>query len=182
VRLSAVIWESAAAISGAGALLTVGLFPTVLSGVWRFATRRSVEPTLEWFSEFDFSRYSTLPKLFSPEDFDFLRSQPGYQPELGSRLRSERLKIAEGYLRELERDIRMLLALATRACAHATSPEEDISGFLLKQEIAFIFSLARIRIQLSLMKAGLVKQVSFEAFLESLRPLLQQTRIAAFNY
>jgi hypothetical protein len=164
------------------ALLAAGLFPTVLSGIWRFTTRRRVEPSLEWFSQFDFSRYSVLQNLFSPQDFEFLRSQPGYKPELCRRLRADRLKIAESYLRELERDVRMLLAFANRACANSTTAEEDISGFLLKQEIAFIVSLTRIRVQLCLLKTGLIHQVSFEQFLENLRPLVQQTRVAAFNY
>jgi hypothetical protein len=168
-------WQITLLVLSALCVLALGCFAAALAGAWRFVTQRSIEPTREWLDEFDFTRYATLPKLFSPQDFDFLRSQPGYSPELLSRLKADRLNIAESYLRQLEADVRRLLTIANQASGKAGNEAGDFSGFLLRQECQFTCSMIRLRFQLMLMKLGLAQQIQFEHLLENIHPLVEHS-------
>jgi hypothetical protein len=147
--------------------------------VGRFLLSREIEPTPDWLNSYDFSRYSVLASLLQPRDFEFLRTQPGYTPELSTRLKADRLKIAESYLSQLERDVRLLLNFANHALALSGADPDGLSAFLLKQELNFAARLAFLRAEITLMKVGLVHQISFDNLLEGLRPLVLQSRILA---
>jgi len=164
-------------------LLILGLSAAafVLGGMRRFVLARNLEPTHEWFEAFDFDRYQALVHLFSPQDFDFLRSQPGYTPELSARLKSDRLAIAESYLNELQTDVRLLLNFANRASAQEGADVDDFSAFLLKQEFRFAVTMARLRCELALMKVGVNRQIQFEKLLDTVRPLVQCSRTLALQ-
>jgi hypothetical protein len=164
----------------AAALLTVTT--AGLTGVCRFLLRRGAEPTREWFDNFDLQRYQGLTQLFDPQDFNFLKSQPGYSPDLTARLKSDRLKIAESYLRQLENDVRLLLNFVNRANGSAESEEQDFSGFVLKQEFKFAITMAWLRAELALMKVGVVQRVKFGNLIESLRPLVQCSQTLAVQF
>jgi hypothetical protein len=160
-------------------ILSLSAAAFVLGGMRRFVMARNVEPTLEWFEAFDFSRYQALVQLFDPQDFEFLRSQPGYSPELTARLKSDRLAIAESYLNELQIDVRRLLNFANRASAHGGVDADNFSAFLLRQEFRFAASMTRLRCELALMKIGVSRQVQFEKLLDTVRPLVQCSRALA---
>jgi hypothetical protein len=159
--------------------LVMAVSATAVHHIWKFLTSRGEQPGADWLNDFDLSRYSVLDNLFHPRDFEFLRSQPGYTPELSARLKADRLKIAEGYLSQLERDVRMLLTFANRAAAQSDSDHDQLSAFLLKQEAKFIWNLLSLRMQIALMRIGLLHQLSFDHVLESLRPLVLESRVLA---
>jgi hypothetical protein len=171
------------ALLGSIGLLILGLSAAifVLGGVRRFYLARNLEPTYEWFEAFDFGRYQALVKLFAPQDFDFLRSQPGYTPELSARLKSDRLKIAESYLNALQTDVRLLLNFANRASGAGGVEADNFSAFLLKQEFRFTATMARLRCELALMKIGVNRQIQFEQLLDTVRPLVQCSRTLAIQ-
>jgi hypothetical protein len=174
------VWQSTFVLL-VGVLFLVAVLVVAIGGIWRFFLRRGAEPTAEWLEEFDFTRYRGLAQLFDPRDFDFLRSQPGYVPELSARLKADRLAIAASYLRQLETDMRLLLNLLNRTSRDLRPGQEDFSAFLLKQEFKFAISLFRLRVELTLMKFGLVQQIKFEEFLEGLRPLVQYSQRLALQ-
>jgi hypothetical protein len=147
--------------------------------IWNFLISRGEQPESDWLNGFDLSRYAALDNLFHPRDFEFLKSQPGYTPELSSRLKADRLKIADGYLSQLERDVRMLLTFANRAAARSGADHDKLSAFLLKQEAKFAWNLLTLRMQITFMKLGIVQQVSFDHILEGLRPLVLESRVLA---
>ena len=172
-------WEFA--LLGSISLLIVGLSTAtfVLIGLRRFVLARNLVPTQEWFEAFDFGRYQALVQLFDPQDFEFLKRQPGYTPELSARLKSDRLAIAESYLDELQTDFRLLLNFANRASAEGGIDLDNFSAFLLKQEFRFAASMVRLRGELVLMKIGLHRQIQFERLLDTVRPLVQCSRVLA---
>lgn len=159
--------------------LAIAVFFTAVCLIWKFLTYRGEQPGADWLSGFDLSRYDVLDNLFHPRDFDFLKGQPGYTPDLSARLKADRLRIAESYLSQLERDVRMLLTVASRAAARSDADHDQLSGFLLKQEVKFAWNLLNLRIQITLMKAGVLQQISFDQMLESLRPLVLESRVLA---
>lgn len=151
----------------------------VIRPVLRFLLFRGEQPGSDWLNEFDLSRYDVFENLFHPRDFEFLRSQPGYTPELAARLKADRLKIAESYLSQLERDVRLLLTFANRAAAQSGADHDQFSAFLLKQEAKFTWNLLNLRMHIALMKLGIAHEISFAHIVESVRPLVLETRILA---
>lgn len=169
-----------ALLAGIG-LLIFGMGATVfiLAGLRKFVLARNLEPTYEWFEAFNFARYQGLIHLFAPEDFNFLKSQPGYTPELLARLKADRLAIAQSYLNELQTDVRLLLNFANRASAQSGLDTDDFSAFLLKQEFRFALSMTRLRCELALMKFGINREIQFERLLACVTPLVQCSRTLA---
>lgn len=153
----------------------------ILVGLRRFVLARNLEPTPEWLEEFDFTRYEALIQLLAPQDFEFLRTQPGYTPALAARLKSDRLAIARSYLDELQRDFRLLLNFANKASAQGVIDADNFSAFLLKQEFRFAVTMTRLRCELALMRIGVNRRIEFERLLDTVRPLVQCSRTFALQ-
>jgi hypothetical protein len=165
-------WQLTLFIFAALGISTVWFMAPIVSGVWRFLFRRGIEPAKDWLDTFSFERYKGLTRLFDPQDFEFLKRQPGYAPELLARLKADRLSIAEGYLRQLETDVRLLLNFANRESGKADADHQDFSAFLLKQEFGFACKIGIIRAELTLMRLGLLHRIEFQNVLDSVRPLM----------
>ena len=94
-------------IVGALVLIASALF------IWTVASStrvRGVDP--DWLGSFSVATYRPMERLLSEDDIRFLKSQPGYEPNMEKVLRSDRRKIFRTYLRSLGRDFnRLHLAL-----------------------------------------------------------------------
>jgi hypothetical protein len=166
------VWASATLVIAClvGVILALG-------GIPRMLRARRAEPTREWFESFDFTRYEALLQLLAPDDFNFLRSQPGYTPELAARLKADRLAIAQSYLDELQTNVCLLLKYANRASAHAAADGDNFSAFLLMQEFRFTVTVARLRCELGLMRLGVDRQIEFQKLLDTVRPIVQLSQM-----
>jgi len=156
-------------------------FGAVAVNVVRFMSKRDVEADAHWVAEFDLERYRGLAELFRRDDFDFLEAQPGYVPAIAARLRADRIKIARGYLDRLEREIRVLLNTANRMAVRSSEDVNDFSAFLLKREVSFAVTLTLLRSRLFLMSAGIRRPIPFDDLLNSLQPLVTQSRQMALS-
>jgi hypothetical protein len=175
--------ESGSMVIAAGLASAVALsLGTVGLNVLRFISKRDLEADANWVIEFDLSRYDGLGQLFQPDDFDFLASQPGYTRKLGARLRSDRIRIAQGYLNRLERDVRLLLNTANRMAVRSSEDANGFSAFLLKTEVSFAVSLTILRSRLLLMRAGLHTPIPFNVLLNSLEPLVLRSQELAVSF
>jgi hypothetical protein len=108
-------------------------------------------------SGFSISRYQPMEYLLSGEDFAFLASQPGYQPEIGARWKRERRRIFRLYLDELKRDFQRLHAQARVMAAHADAESAELVGILMRQQFAFWRAMAGLELRLALQTAGIGK-------------------------
>ena len=163
-----------------GLLAAIGLsFTGVVINAFRFLTRRNIEADADWLQNFDLERYRGMAELFDRRDFDFLATQPGFTPSLATRLRADRLKIAESYLDRLECDIRIMLNTASRVAVASSDDVNDFSAFLLKQEFSFAVSLVSLRARLKLMNVGLRPRIQFDSLLRNLEPLVVRTHALA---
>src|ERR1700683_4100357 len=66
--------------------------------------------TAEWIDELSMERYRPMLRLLDSGDLEFLRSQPGFNSQMVSKLRVQRCQIFLGYLRCLNLDFKRVCA------------------------------------------------------------------------
>lgn len=95
--------------------------------------------------------YQPALRVFNPADFEFLRAQPGYEPQLESQLLAGRRAAYRGYLRAMDRDFSLLYNAARVIAAH----HEQASGLMWE----LFWLRVRFRWNLRLSQTGLCLQV-----------------------
>ena len=117
----------------------------------------STEQSIDWkrIQSFRGEYYRPLERLLGPEDYQFLKRQPGYQPALADRLRKERREIFRGYLGRLERDFHQLHLLARTLVRDQEQDRPELAWSLFKADAEFRWNLMRIRVRLLLQAANL---------------------------
>jgi len=142
-----------------GWVVTVGSIMVLLAAIARIWSQRRGRRT-DVFGEssgFSISRYQPMEHLLSGEDFAFLASQPGYQPEIGARWKRERRRIFRLYLDELKRDFQRLHAEARVMAANADAESAELVGILMRQQVAFVRAMAGLEVRLALRAVGIGK-------------------------
>jgi hypothetical protein len=126
--------------------------------VFRLLTyRNSTSTESQPLDEGDFSvaRYQPMARLMSDEDLQFLKSQPGYRPEIGKKFSRERRRVFRLYLQELARDFHRLHAHARSIAATLPADHSPLVGMLIRQQVRFWYEMTAIEMRLSLgMTAG----------------------------
>ncbi len=117
-----------------------------------------------WWAEFDPRRYDAMDRLLCEEDTEFLRALPGYRTGMDKRLRTQRIRTFESYLKELALDFYRLHALGSELAL--VSPE--MHNELFQQRVRFGRAMWRIRLELLGYRAGL-GEVDPSAVVDSLR-------------
>jgi hypothetical protein len=120
--------------------------------VWR----RMISPALrlpvtaKWIEELTLERYRPMTYLLDPEDLDFLRSQPGFTPQMASRLRAQRSQIFRGYLRCLNQDFQRVVMALKLILAYSTHDRPDLTSTLIRQQVRFGLAMAGVHVRLFL--------------------------------
>ena len=138
------------------AIATILMLSTcVLYLVRRLGADTQVLPvTTEWLSELSADRYQPMTRLLESTDFQFLRAQKGYTPEMGKRLRRQRALAFSGYLRLLETDFNRVATALRLILAHSTHDRPELAAALLQRRLAFVCGLAEARVRLALFQIG----------------------------
>ena len=106
---------------------------------------RMSEVTPEWLDSFQTSTYYPMRGLFAADDFRFLSSQPGYDPSLVRKLRSDRLRIFRQYLDRLVLDFNRLHRYALVMVASNTDQDQsDLFVYLIKLRVRFSMAVIRV--------------------------------------
>jgi len=132
----------------------------------------------EWWTDFSAEKYRPMERLFSEQDYEFLAAQPGFEPEVANRLRSERRRIFRQYLRSLSRDFGRLYATAKLLLLHSAQDRPDLAKTLLKQRLTFQYALAVVRCRLVLQPLGL-KPVDVRGLVRALEAMCNELRALA---
>jgi hypothetical protein len=103
---------------------------------------RQHEVSVDWLNRFSISRYKVMERLFSEEDFHFLKSQKGYCPSISRRLRRQRCAIFRSYLSSLKRDFGRLEAAVMLCMAASRADRPDLAKAILKRRLVFTWALA----------------------------------------
>ena len=164
----------------------IGALAILLAAGWlvtRLLTYKSRPPlNLRENGGFSLARYQPLASLLAEDDFKFLASLPGYRPEIGKKLRSQRRRIFRQYLQELTADFRSLHAAAREMAADSPEQHSELVGILMRQQLTFWRAMAGIELRLAADWMGLNGSGKIDArgLLEGIEAMrLDLSRLAA---
>jgi len=138
----------------ADAIILGGSIVLLVALVLRLLLNRDADAPAEKFS---LARYQVMLRLTSEEDFEFLEAQPGYCKEIGERLRRERRRILQMYLRALAVDFRVLHAAARKMAAAAPERHADLVSLLIGCQLTFWRRMALVELRVLTSRARLPK-------------------------
>lgn len=117
------------------------------------ALRRSVRPPALSHPQKPI-RLRPMARLLNEADFQFLASQPGYNPAIARRLRLRRISIFRSYLDHLATDFHQLHRKLRILALYAPTDRADLSRLLVEQRLLFATQMFRIRFRLILFRFG----------------------------
>jgi len=109
----------------------------------------------DWIEELSIERYRPMLRMLDSADIEFLRSQPGFTPQMGAKLRQQRAQMFSGYLRSLESDFARVCSATKLVMLHSNQDRPDLARTLLRQQFQFATGMLNVRCQLFLYRWGL---------------------------
>jgi hypothetical protein len=135
---------------------SVALAATLATMIRPLCFRQSSVPvTTDWIAELSVERYRPMLRVLQDDDFEFLRSQPGYTRQMEAILRRQRCEIFDGYLRSLTADFGRVCVALKVVMAQSDVDRPDLASVLLHQQVAFACGLVNIHCHLVLYRWGL---------------------------
>jgi hypothetical protein len=110
--------------------------------------------TAGWIDELSSERYRPMLRLLDGGDLDFLRSKPGFRPQV-ARVRKERCRIFLGYLRCLNSDFDRVCRAMKLLMLQARDDRPDLATLLLRHQVVFALGMATVYFRLFLYRWGL---------------------------
>ncbi len=121
----------------------------------------------DWWGGFSPDRYQLLDRLLRREDFDYLKSLPGYTRRIEKELRRKRTAVFQGLLNEMSQDFSRLLALGKMMVMDGVAGAE-LREALFAHHVRFTRSLWSVRLSLLAYRLGL-GEVDARILTENLR-------------
>ena len=130
----------------------------------------------QWLDDFSVERYRPMERLLTPEDDEFLRSQPGHSPALSARLRSERRRLFRRYLRSLRRDFARLHRVARLIVLYSPVDRPDLAEALWRIRVSFLMAVVAVEWRLMLHVVG-ARGVDVRTLLDTVKGLELRVRM-----
>jgi hypothetical protein len=111
--------------------------------------------TSEWIDDLSLDRYRPMLRMLDGADITFLRSQPGFTPDMEKKLRTQRAQIFRGYLRSLETDFSRICSAIKLAMSVSTHDRPELAEALIRQQVTFACSMLSVRAHLVLYSLGI---------------------------
>jgi hypothetical protein len=116
---------------------------------------KNLPVTSEWIDDLSLERYRPMLRLLDGSDIEFLKAQPGFTPEMATRLLAQRIQIFRGYLRALEADFNRVCAALKLVMLHSKRDRADLAQVLVRQQIHFACGVWAVQMRLFLYRWGL---------------------------
>ena len=116
---------------------------------------QSLPVTAEWIDELSVERYRPMLRLLDSRDLEFLRTQPGYSPQMEAKLRAQRCQIFRGYLRCLNMDFRRVCMALKLVMVQSRQDRPDLASILMHHQIMFTSGMIAIQARLFLYRWGI---------------------------
>jgi hypothetical protein len=110
--------------------------------------------TSEWIDDLSLNRYRPMLRMLDGRDIAFLRTQPGYTPDIARKLRSQRTQIFRGYLRSLETDFGRVCSAIKVVMLQSKYDRPELAEALLRQQVTFACAMVSVRARLFLYSVG----------------------------
>lgn len=134
---------------------TLGLGLVVVFLVRRLGSDYQLLPvTIDWLRELSTDRYRPMLRLLDATDFQFLRAQKGFTPEMERRLRRQRVQAFRGYLRLLVADFDRIVAALRVILAQSAQDRPELASLVLQRRLSFALSLIGVYCRLALFGLG----------------------------
>src|SRR5208283_1536585 len=111
--------------------------------------------TAEWIDELSIERYRPMARLLDGGDMEFLRSQPGFTPDILNKLRSQRCQIFRGYLRCLQNDFGRVCSAIELVMLQSRHDRPDLAAALVRHQLMFATGMVTVYCRLALFQWGL---------------------------
>src|SRR6202453_363621 len=110
--------------------------------------------TSEWIDDLSLDRYRPMLRMLDGSDIAFLRSQPGFTPDMARKLRTQRTQIFRGYLRNLETDFGRVCAAIKVVMLQSQHDRPELAEALVRQQITFACAMLSVRARVFLYSLG----------------------------
>jgi hypothetical protein len=115
---------------------------------------KALPVTSEWIDDLSLDRYRPMLRMLDGSDIAFLRSQPGFTPDMAKKLRTQRTQIFRGYLRSLETDFGRVCAAIKLVMLQSKYDRPELAESLLRQQVTFACAMLSVRGRLCLYSLG----------------------------
>ena len=116
--------------------------------------RQLLPVTIDWLSELSTDRYRPMLRLLDATDFEFLRARKGFTPQMGQRLRRQRVQAFRGYLRLLAADFDRVVAALRVILAQSAQDRPELASLVLQRRLSFALGLIEVHCRLALFGLG----------------------------
>ncbi len=140
---------SAIVLTAAGSLLT-------LLALSAFVFNRMLRPGTSNVVATGNSPLNLAPmeRLLASDDFEFLKRQPGFRPEMLTHLRSKRASLFQSYLNGVELEFHRLHSQLRLLVLESGIDNPVISRTLVEQRMLFSVRMVQVRFRLMLFRVG----------------------------
>jgi hypothetical protein len=111
--------------------------------------------TSEWIDALSLDRYRPMLRMLDGDDIEFLRSQPGFTPNMATKLRTQRTQIFRGYLRSLETDFSRVCSAIKLVMLQSNHDRPELAETLIRQQVTFACAMLTVRGRLFLYSWGI---------------------------
>ena len=139
----------------AASLVGVGLVVVLVNLAHHFFSPSSLPVTAEWIEGLSIDRYRPMLRLLDSSDLGFLRAQPGFKPQMETRLRIQRCRLFRDYLRNLEQDFRRISTALKILMVQSAQDRPDLASVLLRNQMTFAYGMMMVQCQLWCYRYGL---------------------------
>jgi hypothetical protein len=134
---------------------TIGLGLAAVFLVRRLGSDHQLLPvTIDWLNELSTLRYRPMLRLLDAADFQFLRAQKGFTPEMEKRLRRQRVQTFREYLRLLEADFDRVSSALRLILAQSAQDRPELAALVLQRRLSFALGLIEVHCRLALFGLG----------------------------
>jgi hypothetical protein len=111
--------------------------------------------TCEWINDISLDRYRPMLRMLDEGDIAFLRSQPGFTPDMVKKLRSQRTLIFRGYLRSLETDFGRVCSAIKLVMLQSQLDRPELAKGLIRRQATFACAMLSVRAHLFFYSLGI---------------------------
>ncbi len=116
---------------------------------------KNLPVTSEWIDDVSVDRYRPMLRMLDTGDVAFLRSQPGFTPNMAIKLRKQRTHVFRGYLRSLEADFGRVCSAIKIVMLQSQHDRPELAEALLRQQVTFACAMLSVRVHLCLYSLGM---------------------------